>query len=91
MPVPNPNPSNLNQLNAVSCVGPSFCLAMGDSSNFVTGDAQIADLWNGATWSPVTDLADPAGATDVFVGGVSCLSPSWCVAVGASWATRTRA
>jgi hypothetical protein len=57
------------QPQAVSCAGASFCLAADGFGN--------VDLWNGSTWS-----AGPAVTGFSQVGSVSCLSASFCEAVG---------
>jgi hypothetical protein len=84
--VPSPNPSsepgsNGDSLSAVSCTGPTACVAVGtdrgvDSHSEVT----LVESWNGTAWSVVPspngqDIAD-------FLGGVSCISATTCTAVG---------
>lgn len=66
------------QLNAVSCVASDQCLAAGYGygTEFETEAAQLAA---GGTWTSSTvDLA----AGEVDLESVSCLSASWCMAVG---------
>jgi hypothetical protein len=63
------------QLDAVSCAGPSFCVAADTSGNILA--------WNGSSWS-VPQPVDPA--TSGAVGGneltsVSCVGSTFCVAV----------
>jgi len=58
-----------NQMYAVSCVA-SGCMAVGFSA---------ANEWTGRSW---VNVAAPAGFTSL--DGVSCLSLSWCVAVGSN-------
>jgi hypothetical protein len=70
-----------NVLTTVSCLGRSFCTAVG----FIRSGAgnTYRDLimeWNGASWTTRT-APNPSAAFDEFLG-VSCVSPTWCVAVG---------
>ena len=74
--VPAPNGTNDNSLNSVSCAGPSFCVAVGDSNA-----GPLAEHWNGAAWSVVA-AANPAGSTETSLSSVSCLSAVSCMAVG---------
>jgi hypothetical protein len=69
-------------LREVSCVSPSFCVAVGQAeSSGLDGGPQktIVEFWNGETWSSATS-ADP-GLLDELEG-VSCVSITFCVAVG---------
>ncbi len=80
-------------LNSVSCVTARFCVAVGQASpdNGAGGAFPIVDVFNGKTWRasevPVakksTYLAADNGGVPGLVG-VSCVSTSFCVAVG-SW------
>jgi len=70
-------------LNSVSCVSATSCVAVGEwlagSGTFLT----LIESWNGTTWSvvPSPSLASNfKGFNDL--GGVSCVSPTWCQAVG---------
>jgi hypothetical protein len=68
-------------LQGVSCPSATRCAAVG---NWTTrGDVQLplAESWNGAAWA-VHGVPLPSGATSGGLNGVSCLSASWCVAVG---------
>jgi hypothetical protein len=58
------------KLDAISCSGPSWCVAGGFSG-------KVTD-WNGSAWSAAT-TADPRGDQ---IDGVSCASRSFCVAAG---------
>jgi hypothetical protein len=70
----------------VSCDGGTFCVAIGtsyrvDQSNGHLIDARVmGEVWNGTTWY----RSPPAVATGVHanLGGISCPSPTACVAVG---------
>ena len=73
------------QLNSVSCVSPTFCMAGGMTTTHVGGSHQetvsaVTETWNGTSWSL---LANPeATASNAEFRGVSCASTSFCVAVG---------
>ena len=76
--IPVPDGTNDNSFNGVSCAGPSFCVAVGDSNG-----GPLAEHWNGATWS-VEPTVNPSGSTETSLSGVSCLSATSCMAVGQS-------
>jgi hypothetical protein len=84
--VPSPNVLQLTngQLNSVSCASASFCMAVGDyefDGGSLTGS--LTEKWNGSTWS----IADSGNAENANLSsvlyGVSCVSASFCAAVGA--------
>lgn len=64
---------NIEVGRTVSCASPRFCAAVG-------ADFRIA-VWNGTKWRH-RNAAIPAGAVDGGLLGVSCTTPSRCVAVG---------
>lgn len=68
-------------LSAVSCPSASLCQAVGAFT--APGDAQrpLAETWRGAGWSESTWPGLP-GPPDAALLGVSCPSPSSCLAVG---------
>ena len=69
-------------VSGVSCVNPTFCIAVG--GDVVGGaDASLVEQWNGTAWSIVTDA--PSGGRQPELNQVSCLSTSFCSAVGASF------
>jgi hypothetical protein len=67
-------------LTDVSCTAANACTAVG-----VQGEpgerTTLAERWNGTAWSAQT-TPNPEGAGEVHIGGVSCASSSYCVAVG---------
>ncbi|MBM3692626.1 MAG: hypothetical protein FJW77_04905 [Actinobacteria bacterium] len=69
-----------NKLYGVSCVSASFCVAVGRfdaGSNFETS----ALHWDGSVWTVETTPNAFAG-NDNFLRAVSCVSTSYCLAVG---------
>jgi hypothetical protein len=76
--------SEETSLDSVSCSSASSCTAVGSSSNSsLEVDQTVAELWNGSTWSMVTS-PDQRVFTDEL-GGVSCVSASFCTAVGSAF------
>jgi hypothetical protein len=65
-----PTPVPFDALSDVSCVGPSFCMAVGSLPQ------AVAERWNGRRWRPVTTPLDSGTAS------VSCASATRCMAVG---------
>ncbi len=80
---PNPAKSTFLQLTAVSCVSAKSCEAGGYFEVQVTANDQkaLAEAWNGSTWQLQHAVAPP-GATSNSLGAVSCVSASFCEAVG---------
>ena len=72
-----------NQLDGVSCVPAASCVAVGVSST--NGRQQtshaLAVSYHGRSWTRARVPALPKGGTSAF-NGVSCVSATWCVAVG---------
>jgi hypothetical protein len=79
-PTPNPAGSVDNQFGGVSCSSMTACTAVGnfDAS---AGISALAAQWNGTSWS-IQQPANPSGATDTWLEGVSCASAGACTAVG---------
>ncbi|MDQ1415086.1 MAG: hypothetical protein QOF81_699 [Acidimicrobiaceae bacterium] len=70
-------------LAAVSCPTTTTCTAVGNLQTGSGTHVTLAERWNGADWE-AQSTPNPNGATDSFLSGVSCLSPSDCTAVGYS-------
>jgi hypothetical protein len=84
--VPSPNAAHgAGELASVSCVSDRACVAVGNASEF-SQQQSLIDSWNGTTWTRVVN-ADPASATHSALAGVSCTSPTSCVAVGTASGT----
>ena len=86
VPSPNPPLAQNSLLNAVSCTSPSACTTVGLSifpptQTLQTLDHTLIESWNGSTWSVVPSPNVSSTENDRLVG-VSCSSPTACVAVG---------
>jgi hypothetical protein len=75
---PNPRGARGAQLLGISCVSPSSCMAVGESTL-----GTVAERWNGKVWA-IEPTPRPAGAGSSGLDGVSCASPANCTAVGGS-------
>ena len=75
-----PGASNI-VLGAVSCTAASACMAVGRYDDASGALRPLAESWDGSTWHLVA-VAEPAGATNITLGGVSCTAASTCMAVG---------
>jgi hypothetical protein len=79
---PSPAGAQVPGLDGVSCVSASFCEAVGISDESVLSESTgFAEMWNGSSWS-LQSAPSPAGATSVVLKAVSCISASFCEAVG---------
>jgi hypothetical protein len=68
------------EFNAVSCPSASFCMGVGRIFKSGT-DKPLAEKWNGSKWTQLTTPSLGPGQADDLLG-VSCKSPTWCMAVG---------
>jgi hypothetical protein len=79
--VPSPNQGdNANYLDSVSCSSATQCVAVGYDINDFNSDQALILIWNGASWSTMTDPVTNLGETELT--GVSCTSTAACMAVG---------
>src|SRR6202030_4359937 len=80
---PNPAGATFISLNAVSCASASSCEAGGDFQVIVTSNdpRALAEAWNGKAWQLQHAVAPP-GATFNSLSAASCVSASFCEAVG---------
>ena len=68
-----------NALSSVSCVSPTYCVAVGIYDNAGT-QATLSMVWDGATWTAATTPSIGAGPNSLE--DVSCVSTTYCIAVG---------
>ncbi len=87
VPSPNTSPTQENELNGVSCSGPSACIAVGfydtpePYPQIRTAYQTLIESWNGSAWS-IVPSPSTSPAQDNLLKGVSCSGPSACTAVG---------
>jgi hypothetical protein len=80
---PNPSPTNSSGLDAVKCRSSVFCIAVGHWYNTSTHASELeSEVWNGSSWSLKPIPPTPTGTTSPRLWGISCLSTTWCMAVG---------
>jgi hypothetical protein len=79
--LPVPAGSSANYIDGVSCSSASACMAAGVSVNSAGKDVTLAERWNGSEWL-VQSTPNVENAKGWLSGGVSCVSPLWCAAVG---------
>jgi hypothetical protein len=78
---PNVQGKYRTALNAVSCVSPTSCIAVGAWQH--APGASVSEHWNGIAWT-IEPLGNPIGFTFSQLNSVSCVSATSCTAVG-SW------
>ena len=77
-------------ITGLSCSSPSHCAAVGvntTSTSLTSPMTAFAEVWNGSKWT-ATKWAGPKGATIAGLFGVSCISPTSCIAVGLAGSER---
>lgn len=79
-PMPSPTVPH-GVLVAESCPTPSACFSVGTYVDRAGTVVTLAEGWDGSRWN-VKATADPSGAVDSRLTGVSCQSADACVAVG---------
>jgi hypothetical protein len=87
--VPGPSGPPNAAVTSVSCPLATFCMAVGSSdfgfdqsgTTLLGPIATFADRWDGTSW---VVLPTPAAGADTALVSLSCASPTFCVAVGAT-------
>jgi hypothetical protein len=74
-------PSVSGGVSSVSCPAPGWCQAAGQSAD---DRRPMAARWNGRSWLPESVPAPVPAPEAMTLGGVSCTSPRFCVAVGSA-------
>jgi hypothetical protein len=79
-----PDSATSNALSSVSCVSASFCIAVGSHFDSTGNQANLAEIWNGTAWriQAIPNLKGQFGAVGNALFSVSCVSASFCEAVG---------
>jgi hypothetical protein len=70
-------PATNATLKAISCLSATNCLAVGS-----TGGSNLAETWNGSSWTTTATPPTPSGGSSPVLNGVHCVEASWCVATG---------
>jgi hypothetical protein len=78
--IPAPAGAVVSMLQGVSCASATFCIGVGSMSTANSGGVLI-EKWNGHAWSAVK-APNPKGLQGPGLDGVSCPSPTNCIAVG---------
>ena len=81
-PMASPSTSADVFVEGVSCVTAKFCVAVGQQGTLPAATT-LAEIWNGGGWS-VVPTPNPLGAASSELLGVSCVTSSFCMAVGDS-------
>jgi hypothetical protein len=79
--VSSPNAGSIDSLQDVSCAGTAFCLAVGAVSNNLSTSNEIQGVIEEYSDTGWTEITDPLANND-FLNGVSCVSNTFCAAVG---------
>ncbi len=78
LPMPTVPHATTPYLSGVSCVGTSFCVAVGSAD--VSGtESSLIEQWNGVAWS-VVQAAAASSASSLL--SVSCTGATFCMATG---------
>ncbi|MGA2968506.1 MAG: fibronectin type III domain-containing protein [Acidimicrobiales bacterium] len=67
-------------LNSVDCVSTTSCIAVG--GNYNSGGISAIGTESGGTWSWVSSAVAPDNSDNGYLTGVSCPTPTACIAVG---------
>jgi hypothetical protein len=78
---PSPAGATYNALSGVRCASATSCDAVGNYGNSLGLVLSVVEHWDGTAWSVVTS-PNPAGATNVNLFDVSCVTDTSCFAVG---------
>jgi hypothetical protein len=78
---PDPKSTVSSGLDAISCLSARFCLVVGHWLGAGRGNLESL-RWNGSKWTLKSDLPFPASSSGARLWGLSCVSVTWCMAVG---------
>ena len=80
-----PAGTKIADLNGLSCRGVNACLVAGDyatSTSDTAASHALALIYNGTSLKPTPAVPLPPGTMDASLSGVSCVTMSYCVAIG---------
>ncbi|HET9075698.1 MAG TPA: hypothetical protein VFN68_02110 [Acidimicrobiales bacterium] len=87
---PDTSATDDNELNGVSCVSASSCIAVGSYTFLGPGNQEysqaLIERWDGSAWS-ISASPNTSATQNRSLNGVSCVSVSACTAVGISAVT----
>ncbi|HET7444948.1 MAG TPA: LamG-like jellyroll fold domain-containing protein [Solirubrobacterales bacterium] len=69
---------------AISCSSATSCVAAGAQLNSSSVPSNLVDRWNGTSWTAETLTPAASGSSKSQLEDVSCVSSSFCAAVGAA-------
>ena len=81
----SPNQYAENGLYAISCAGPKFCVAVGNTGEgFEQHSGALGAIWTGGAWRRTAVISPSIGRYDIQAGldTVSCPVAGWCMAAG---------
>jgi hypothetical protein len=81
VPSHEPTGALVNQLNSVSCMSTTTCVAVGSFATSSSRQQPLVQQGNASSWSVVSG-AKPSSATASWLTGSSCAKPAPCFAVG---------
>ena len=82
--VPSPRDDLGTAFTSVSCVAPTWCVAVGSYGyNTPRSDvtAALVEVWNGKVWK-IVPSPHPGSIMPVLLDAVDCVSSTWCMAGG---------
>jgi hypothetical protein len=78
---PNPSPGTDASFNGVSCVGTTYCVAVGNYQDTGLHFRNLVATWNGTAWTQ-NSVPDGPDTNDDVLQSVACFSATSCSAVG---------
>lgn len=78
---PIPSGATSSELSGIACTGASDCRAVGSYVDSGGLTKTLAMTWNGTSWTIAT-TPNPSGAKESKLADISCLSTTFCLAVG---------
>jgi hypothetical protein len=81
---PTPQQGSADYVNSLSCTSPAACVAVGEVGSNATSTTTyhaFAEALNGSAWT-LASTGFLASGTQSILDGVSCVSPTFCAAIG---------
>ena len=78
---PNPSGATSSNLAGISCATTTICMAVGSYTGSTGTRSGLAEIWNGTGWTR-QPTGQATGSTYSQLSGVSCVSATFCTAVG---------